>query len=1251
MRSRSPRRPTAGHRPVCGPLSAAARLLACALAGLALAATRAPAQEHGPGLGNLTYAAEELFEPASVITSPRGHGNVAMVNGYLLVPFSSDGGGSSSDGGFELYDVSDPRAPVLMARHEDALTARLREAHGFSLATLDGRTFGAFQTVEGVQIWEFTDPLVPVLASDLDLPSVGPGDYSGAWWVFWQAPWLYVAGTGGGLSIVDARDPFAPVLAAEVPTGELTGMNPAIVYAVGNLLVLAEASGGRLLTLDVSDPVAPSLLDVHDGPEGYSHLFAAGHVFTSKSSWPHGLSLVHVGHDGHMTPAGVVTSTALGTGGYGSFQDGFFHSGFSSGYGKFDVLGGTFVGAGTSGLSAADEDFGQVLGNLVFAGNDHGSGSALLVHDTQPDGRGPDVAWVHPRDGATGVALTSRVGVSLTDSVDLRSAGPESVKLLRALDDVPVPGRVSVQMGLVNFAPEEPLEPETSYEFHVTGLRDLVGNAGGTFRSRFRTVGAPGLGAPSVSLAPSDPVEVGEPVTFTLAQLEGSAPLLASWDFGDGSPPVVGEALSSATHVYAAAGRRTVTVTVTNAKGKAVDTLTQVVHAALGASRPVSSRTLAADGERVYVANPDNATVTALAVDDGALLWETSVGREPSAVDVAPDGRVWVLCAGDAGVVVLEPVTGAVVDLTLLPRGSRPRGLVFAPDGGAAYVSFEGALEPGPSPRHTGQATTEVARGRGQVPASLGGGAGGLAAGAGVAPGGPSGPPGQDTSAPVAPSALTTPAPVSRGGVARLRPDLSVDATLPLPGPARGLPVSPDGATLWVTRFLSGELRGEVWELSATDLRWRRTLALPHDPGPDTEASGRGLPNLLAGLAVHPTGTWAVVPATKHNIRRGLSRDGKALTFESRARAMVAQLDLVEGLERTARRRDLDDRNLPHAATFSPLGVVYVVSTLGTSTLEVFDAASGERLSSMATGRGPQDLLFVGDVLFVHCALDRTVRRYDASSLLGGASNALVLLTSTTTVGSEALSPQVLTGKRLFHDARDRRMNRDGYLSCATCHPEGGADGRVWDFTQDGEGQRNTIDLRGRSGAAHGLLHWTANFDEVQDFERDIRGAFGGMGFLTDEEYAGAFAPLGPPKAGLSPELDALAAYLESLDSAPPSPFREPDGGLTPLAVVGRGVFGNNGCGECHPEPHFTDGLRHDVGTLGPASGLGHGEPLPEVGIETPPLRGLWASPPYFHDGRAATLHEVVATEGHGVGSQLTAADREALVAYLLQLE
>ena len=60
-----------------------------------------------------------------------------------------------------------------------------------------------------------------------------------------------------------------------------------------------------------------------------------------------------------------------------------------------------------------------------------------------------------------------------------------------------------------------------------------------------------------------------------------------------------------------------------------------------------------------------------------------------------------------------------------------------------------------------------------------------------------------------------------------------------------------------------------------------------------------------------------------------------------------------------------------------------------------------------------------------------------------------------------------------------------------------------------GEGLRNTIDLRGRSGIGHGPLHWSANFDEVQDFENQIRNLAEGTGLISDGI---PHPPLGSPE-------------------------------------------------------------------------------------------------------------------------------------------
>ena len=68
-----------------------------------------------------------------------------------------------------------------------------------------------------------------------------------------------------------------------------------------------------------------------------------------------------------------------------------------------------------------DEDFATVLGNLVFAGDDHGTGTALMPHQAAPDTTAPVVQWMHPADGSTGLLLSSRIGLSFSDTIDAAS--------------------------------------------------------------------------------------------------------------------------------------------------------------------------------------------------------------------------------------------------------------------------------------------------------------------------------------------------------------------------------------------------------------------------------------------------------------------------------------------------------------------------------------------------------------------------------------------------------------------------------------------------------------------------------------------------------------------------------------------------------------------------------------------------------------------------------------------------------------
>jgi len=473
---------------------------------------------------------------------------------------------------------------------------------------------------------------------------------------------------------------------------------------------------------------------------------------------------------------------------------------------------------------------------------------------------------------------------------------------------------------------------------------------------------------------------------------------------------------------------------------------------------------------------------------------------------------------------------------------------------------------------------------------------------------------------------------------------------------ARGVSLLPDGR-IAVTRWRSPDDRGEVVAVDP-ERGAVEPWALAYDPQPGSDTESGGVPSYVEQLVVSPDGALAAAPSTQAAIGEGLFVSPRPLTHETTLRAAVSFLDPRDGAEDFARRKLWDDRGFASAAVFSPRGDYLYLAMRGSRAVERLDVLSRTQAGSiLEVGFAPQGLALSadGDRLFVDAYLSRELVVYDVSD-----SGALPTELARLPIPSvEPLSPELLRGKILFNDAADPRLARDSYLACAHCHLEGQSDRRTWDFTDRGEGLRNTIDLLGRAGVGHGPLHWSANFDEVQDFEHDMRGPFRGLGLMEDADFEARADTFGEPKAGLSADLDALAAYVTSLDAFLASPHRAADGSLTEAGRRGRAVFEAAGCPACHAGEAMTDSAiepsgaprLHDVGTLGPGSGGRLGAPL--AGLDTPTLRGLWNGPPYLHDG-SATLREVITTrnpgDAHGATSGLSEAELDDLEAYLLQL-
>ncbi len=587
-----------------------------------------------------------------------------------------------------------------------------------------------------------------------------------------------------------------------------------------------------------------------------------------------------------------------------------------------------------------------------------------------------------------------------------------------------------------------------------------------------------------IALAPPAAVPSGQQQAFAITTADAQGAVDVHWDFGDGTSADVANVLE-ATHVYQDVGHFPVIVKASDDTSNAYATAVQTVHHPLTAGPPHNASSIIIDrANHVWNVNADSDTVSVVDTASGARLHEIAVGKEPHTLAQAADGAIWVANQMSDEIVVIDPASAAVTARIVLPYASQPRSVVFSPDSKSAYVSLFA----------TGK-LVELDVASHQV-----------------------------------------------------RRDLTLGPT------PWGISVGGDGR-IYVTRFISPLDHGEVWVVAPDTLTLTSTILLPFDQNVDSQTNGRGVPNYVAAFAVSPDGTQAWAVAEKPNVARGPQRDGLHMNSDSFVRSIVCVVDLQTGREVVEKRLDLDNRNMPVAVAFSALGDYGYVLLETNNEVSFQDGYTLTNVGAIKNvGNAPDGLVLGTDgKLWVNALLSREVIAYDMSMALASIDQiAPSPLSRTRTIDKEPLSDPVLLGKQVFFNAADPRMDRVGYMACASCHLNGFDDGRTWDFTDRGEGLRNTKSLLGIGGAqGEGRLHWSANMDEVQDFERDIRESMEGFGFMSQEEFdarkgsSGEYDTFGKPAAGASKELDALAAYLTSLDKVPRSPFRNPDGSFT----------------------------------------------------------------------------------------------------------
>jgi cytochrome c peroxidase len=128
----------------------------------------------------------------------------------------------------------------------------------------------------------------------------------------------------------------------------------------------------------------------------------------------------------------------------------------------------------------------------------------------------------------------------------------------------------------------------------------------------------------------------------------------------------------------------------------------------------------------------------------------------------------------------------------------------------------------------------------------------------------------------------------------------------------------------------------------------------------------------------------------------------------------------------------------------------------------------------------------------------------------------------------------------------------------------------------------------------------------------------------------------------VKPKLPPLREYQHSLEKPAP-----PSGSFDAAAAKrGQAVFTGAGkCASCHAGTVFTDDKLHAPEETGmdPA----YAQRSATKKYRTTPLRGLWQHPPYFHDGTAATLADVVNHYDGSLKLKLTSEQKKDLAEYL----
>ena len=299
-----------------------------------------------------------------------------------------------------------------------------------------------------------------------------------------------------------------------------------------------------------------------------------------------------------------------------------------------------------------------------------------------------------------------------------------------------------------------------------------------------------------------------------------------------------------------------------------------------------------------------------------------------------------------------------------------------------------------------------------------------------------------------------------------------------------------------------------------------------------------------------------------------------------------------------------------------------------------------------------------------------------------GAADKMWILGKAPDAADNPMTPaKVELGKALFFDPR---LSGNGTVSCATCHNPalGWSDG-----LKTGVGINGTVLGRATptifNMAYNTQFMWDGRKKSLEDqalgpmkTPEEMRTDFGAAVHLLNsiDGYTAMFKQAFPGEPiGEETIAKAIAAFERTVVSKDSRFDRWLAGdrkAITAQEFRGYQVFKDaerGNCAKCHGGPNFTDNGYHNIGLKQPEGTADEGRfkikavASMKGAFKTPTLRDIAQTGPYFHDGSATTLMEVVEHYSRGGDDKsnlskdiralvLSAADKDDLVAFMLTL-